>query len=64
MAHSVWINNAHLHVKKEGVELVVNISDETFGRLKVTNTGILWTPKGKQNPQRKTWEKFAELMAK
>ena len=64
MAHSVWINNAHLHVKKEGMELVVNINDETFGKLKVTNTGILWMPKGCQKSYRKTWEKFAEQMAK
>lgn len=64
MAHSVWINNAHLHVKKEGVELIVNINDETFGRLKVTNTGISWRPKNSRKSHRRTWEKFAELMSK
>lgn len=64
MAHSVWINNAHLHVKKEGMEMLVSINGETFGRLKVTNTKIAWTPKGNQKAQCKTWKKFAELMEK
>ena len=61
--HDVWIDAACLHIEKGGLTIKVNQGKSRIGTLKVSDTRIWWTPKGKKEDKGMTWEKFNELMA-
>ena len=60
MANHVLLKTECLHVKKSGIELLVQQNGKTFGTLVVSNTKFSWFPKGAKKPIEMKWKKFNE----
>ena len=62
MAHRVWIDAGCIHVKRGGVEFIVNDeqgkSTNRIGTLLVTNGKLSWWPSGCRKPVSVSWEKL------
>lgn len=63
--HDVWISSTCLHVEKEGMTMKVKKADKIIGTLTVTDTHVVWMPKGKSvHGFEMTWAEFADIMVK
>lgn len=62
--HDVWIDKSCLHVERGGLTIVINKGKTRVGTLKVNDTRICWTPKGKRAGKGLTWEEFNDTITK
>lgn len=63
--HDVWISSTCLHVEKEGMTMKVKKANKIIGTLTVTDTHVVWMPKGKSvHGFEMKWAEFANFMVK